>query len=183
MGHESCAAVKAAIDNKSDKAEKTDSNLSWLVRQVEPGANLPKDARDALAQGIKNNAIRQSQLLTERSAVIKEFVQAKRVQIIPAVYALESGKVDWLEVPKLTGKQPVIIRVLVPTADTVVKLDGNVTKSKGLVRMFDVPPVDVDREYSYVIEAEWVENGLTAYRKDTVHFKGGTTVTVDFSKK
>jgi carbonic anhydrase len=99
LGHESCGAVKAAIDG-----EKIEGNLGWLVQRIDPGKDLPKDAKEALAKGIKNNSIRQAQLLTEQSKVIDEFVRGKRVQITAGVYSLDSGKVDWLEVPE--SKKP-----------------------------------------------------------------------------
>jgi carbonic anhydrase len=95
LGHESCGAVKAAIDGS-----KFDGNLGWLVQRIEPGKDLPKDAKEALAKGIKNNTVRQAQLLSEQSKVIDEFVRGKRVQIVAGVYSLDSGKVEWLEVPE-----------------------------------------------------------------------------------
>src|SRR5215471_17328988 len=64
LGHESCGAVKAAIDGS-----KFDGNLGWLVQRIEPGKDLPKDAKEALAKGVKNNAVRQAQLLSEQSKV------------------------------------------------------------------------------------------------------------------
>jgi carbonic anhydrase len=94
LGHESCGAVQAAVEGT-----KLEGNLAWLIQRVEPGKDLPKDAKQALALGIKNNAIRQAQVLSEQSKVIKEFVQSKRVQIVAGVYALDSGKVDWIELP------------------------------------------------------------------------------------
>jgi uncharacterized protein (TIGR03000 family) len=122
--------------------------------------------------------------LSENSEVIRQSVLTDRVRIVPAIYELATGKVDWLETTKATGKQVALIRVFVPTPDAKVWLDGMETKSRGLERVFEVPPVDVDREYSYEIRAEWLDvvgaARTVAIEKKTVRFKGGTTVTVKF---
>jgi carbonic anhydrase len=183
MGHQECGAVKAALEPSKDALEpgQPEGNLGWLVKQVEPGKDLPKDPKEALALGVKNNAIRQAQLLSEKSTVIKEFVQSKRVQIIPAVYSLSTGKVEWLDLPKLTGKHPVLIKVTVPTADARIWLDDVETKSRGTKRVFEVPPVDVNEEFSYSIRAQWREGGLLFDPPpQIVRFKGGMTLKVEF---
>ena len=152
-----------------------------LVKQVEPGKDLPKDPKEALALGVKNNAVRQAQLLAEKSTVIKEFAQSNRVQIVPAVYSLSTGKVEWLELPKLTGKHPAFIKVTVPAADARIWLDDVETKSRGTKRIFEVPPVDVNDEFSYRLKASWSEKGLNVEREQNRALaKGGMTVSVEF---
>jgi len=94
LGHESCGAVKAAVDGG-----KVEGNLGWLIERVHAGKDVPKDPKAALAAGIKNNAIYQAQQLSAKSKVIKEFLDAKRVQLVAGVYSLSTGKVDWLEPP------------------------------------------------------------------------------------
>lgn len=182
MGHQECGAVKAALEPGKALVEpdQPEGNLGWLVKQVEPGKDLPKDIKLALPLAVKNNAIRQAQLLTERSTVIKEFVQSDRVKIVPAVYSLATGKVEWLELPKLTGKHPVFIKVRVPVADATIWLDDYETKSKGTLRVFEVPAFDVNEEASYRIRALWKEGGVEIDRGQTVRFKGGMTVNVEF---
>jgi len=99
LGHESCGAVKAAVDGG-----KVEGNLGWLIERVHPGKAVPKDPKAALAACIKNNAIYQAQQLSAQSKVIKEFLDAKRVQLVAGVYSLSTGKVDWLEPP--STKEP-----------------------------------------------------------------------------
>ncbi len=185
MGHENCGIVKAALEPARLPVEPgaPESHLSWLTKQVEPGTDLPKGAKEALAAAIKNNAIRQSQLLSEKSPVIREFVQSNRIQIVPAVYSLSAGKVDWLEAPKLTGKYSAVIRVTVPTEDTLIWLDDIKTSSRGTTRVFETPPLDVEREFTYQIKAAWNDKGFKSEDTKTVRFKGGATVTVDFGGK
>ncbi len=183
LGHENCGVVKEALQQGKalvdpDEAE---GHRGWLIKQIELGKDLPKDPKEALPLAIKHNAIRQAQLLSEKSPVIKEFVQSSRVQIVPAYYSLATGKVDWLELPKLTGKHPAFIRVTVPSADARIWLDDYETKSKGKVRIFEVPAVDVNEELSYSVKAQWREAGITVDpAPQTVRFKGGMTVNVEF---
>jgi carbonic anhydrase len=189
MGHENCGVIKAALDPKAPLLDlgapgDAEGQRGWLIKQIEPGKDLPKEPKEALAVAVKNNAIRQAQLLSEKSPLIKEFVQSSRIQVVPAVYSLSTGKVEWLELPKLTGKHPVLIKVTVPTDDARVWLDDYETKSTGKVRIFEVPAIDVNEELSYRITAKWQEpNALPQSRNETVTFKGGATVIVDFTKK
>src|SRR5260370_39711750 len=80
MGHESCGAVKAAIDGGH-----LEGNLGTLIRQVHPGRDLPKDPKAGLDVGVKNNVLVQTRLLTVESAGLKEVAQSKRVGGGPAV--------------------------------------------------------------------------------------------------
>lgn len=185
MGQENCGAVKAALAlDRTTLVEPgaPESHLTWLTRQIEVSKDQPKDPKDALAAAVKYNAVRQAQLLSERSPIIKELVQMGRVQIVPAVYSLSTGKVDWLEMPKLSGRHPVFIKVTVPTAETRVWLDDVETKSRGTKRIYQVDPVDAERDFSYRIKAVWIENGNEYTDVQTVHFKGGMTVSVEFKR-
>jgi carbonic anhydrase len=187
MGHESCGAVKAAIDGGP-----LEGNLNTLIKMVDPGKDLPKDAKAALAGGIKNNVQRQAQLLTEKSKVIKEMAESKRVGIASAVYALDTGKVDWLETKagggiKAVGdgpnpvatKKTTTITLRVPTAEARVWIDSKATTSRGVSRTFETPALAVGKEYSYQIKATWVDGGKEVTREKTVTFKGGEPATVE----
>src|SRR5947199_2571833 len=92
MGHESCGAVKAAAEGGA-----LEGNLATLIKMVEVGKDLPKDPKAAMSAGIKNNVNYQARRLTEGSPIIKELAHSERVKIVPAVYSLSTGKVEWLD--------------------------------------------------------------------------------------
>src|SRR5262249_44965969 len=94
LGHESCGAVKAALDGVP-----IEGNIGWLVKQVFVGGTPPKESKVTLDMAVRNNALYQTKQLTEKSTVIKEMLQTKRVQIVAGTYSLTTGKVDWIEVP------------------------------------------------------------------------------------
>jgi carbonic anhydrase len=187
MGHESCGAVQAAIDGGQFKG-----NLETLVKMVDPGKDLPKDAKAALEMGIKNNAQHQARLLIEKSKVLKEMAESKRVEIVSAVYSLSTGKVEWLETKAgggikavgdgpnpLVTKKTTTITLRLPTAEARVWIDDKETTSRGVSRTFETPALAVGKEYSYQIKATWVDGGKEVIREKTVTFKGGEPATVE----
>jgi carbonic anhydrase len=92
LGHTKCGAVEAALaDNKPH------GNLGKLIEQVYPGKDLPPQKDAALQVAIQNNVRHQAELLTKHSEVLKEFVEHKKVRVVPGVYHLATGKVDWLD--------------------------------------------------------------------------------------
>jgi carbonic anhydrase len=95
LGHESCGAVAAALDGKP-----LPGDLGWLVKQVKVGDKLPDAKDDRLLSGIRNNVLAASADIRLRSKVIHEEVAHKKVVIVPAVYSLKSGKVEWIAPPE-----------------------------------------------------------------------------------
>jgi carbonic anhydrase len=95
VGHSNCGAVRAALDGG-----RPEGNLGELVKRVHVGKDLPKDQNAALAAGIQANVIYHAGQLTKQSKIVKDFVTAGRVKIVAGVYSLESGEVNWLELPK-----------------------------------------------------------------------------------
>jgi carbonic anhydrase len=75
-------------------------NIAKLIKEVQPGKDLPKDKDAALAAGVKNNALEQAARLTQQSTVLKDFASSKRIQIAAGVYSLKNGTVEWLDLPK-----------------------------------------------------------------------------------
>lgn len=96
LGHTDCGAVKAAHETLSGKKAAT-SNLQKLVddihpriRQfasVKPSQNFEHEAW-ANIEGIVKD-------LSRRSQVIAEALKSKKVKIVPALYHLSGGKVEF----------------------------------------------------------------------------------------
>ncbi len=92
LGHTKCGAVDAALGE-----HKPAGNLGKLVEEVYVGQDLPKEKAASLEAAIKNNVQHQAELLTQKSEVVKEFVDHKKVRIVSGVYNLATGKVEWLD--------------------------------------------------------------------------------------
>ena len=96
LGHTKCGAVEAAL-----KAEDQPSNnLKQLISLIYTGKDLPRDKKAALVAAIRNNVLYQTELLTKKSAIIRDFTTSGRVRIVPAIYDLSTGEVNCLEASK-----------------------------------------------------------------------------------
>jgi len=84
-------------------------------------------------------------------------------------------------------EKPATIKVLLPAErfkETILTIEGKLTKSKGTERTFTSPPLDPTKTYTYKIEALIEPNNYTKItRTIEVDFKAGETVTVDMRVK
>ena len=88
LGHEGCGAVKAALDG-----DDLGYNLNHLLAHIKPAVDKPFKKRNRVTEAVERNAISTTKELVERSAIIKG---AKQVKIVPAIYRLATGEVDYL---------------------------------------------------------------------------------------
>lgn len=98
MGHESCGAVKAALDTPKDKSAGSPA-LDQLVGNIRPrleglSSVVPKDK--ALYVEGSQNAKRAAQELMDRSELIRNAVSSGKLQIETAIYKLQTGEVVFL---------------------------------------------------------------------------------------
>ena len=90
LGHQRCGAVSAAL--ASDTAP---GHVQSLVRDIQPAVQAEKGKPgDALTNTIAENA-REIAGRIHQQAELGE--AGKDVRIVPAVYNLDTGKVDWLK--------------------------------------------------------------------------------------
>lgn len=95
LGHESCGAVTAAVDLVRSGHGGTGS-ISTLVRGIEASvlSTPPDDDPDAfLAACIVRQVRRVVTQLRERSTLIREAVDSRRLGLVPAVYDLDEYRV------------------------------------------------------------------------------------------
>ena len=92
LGHEKCGAVAAAME-----VEKPGGNLGMVVNDVYVGRQLTEKTEAGLSAAVKNNVLRQVELTTSHSDVLKKAVEEKRLKIVAGVYHLDSGKVEWFD--------------------------------------------------------------------------------------
>jgi carbonic anhydrase len=92
LGHQRCGAVKAALE--SDHAP---GHIESLVRDIQPAVKAAKGKPgDALSATVTENA-RQVAAQIKAKAALGDL--AKEVQIVSAVYDLDTGKIDWATSP------------------------------------------------------------------------------------
>jgi carbonic anhydrase len=104
MGHESCGAVKAAIDHKAagKKAKSGSQDLEWLVTSIEPNigtgrqlASISTYLDSKLRAPVMANVDAVSEQLLLRSRIISSAVAKGELKLVRGIYSMESGKVDF----------------------------------------------------------------------------------------
>ena len=92
MGHESCGAITAALEDHDGEEEK---NFRHLFRYIAPAMRAVKE-KD-INSIVKKNAELTGISIYKNSRIIQKEVDNKQVKIISAYYHLDSGKVDFYE--------------------------------------------------------------------------------------
>lgn len=98
LGHNHCGAVKGAVD-KADVG----ANLTTLLNEIEPAVvATPLEGERSSKNHHFVEAVAETNVrlavaaMTEKSAVLKELVDAGAVKVVGALYDIETGKVTFL---------------------------------------------------------------------------------------
>lgn len=100
MGHEECGAIKSAI------AGVELGNITAMLEHIDPAIemtdNFPEDQRtvenkEYVDAVIKNNVIHTIQEIKDESSIIAEMAQNNEINIVGAVYNVQTGRVEWLQ--------------------------------------------------------------------------------------
>jgi len=91
LGHQSCGAVTAAMSGGDNGY-----NLNHLLSHITPALNAVS-ADASVNEVVKKNAELTGKELAKRSSIIAGAVEKGALQIVPAYYNLDSGKVDFLD--------------------------------------------------------------------------------------
>lgn len=105
MGHDSCGAVKAALESKPNESVGS-KDLDYLVSKIKPHIMSEYKSRQiasvldpkTLGHAVEANAEGVAHELLKRSAIIREAVEENFALIAVGVYHLNSGKVDFIKV-------------------------------------------------------------------------------------
>lgn len=90
LSHQSCGAVTAAV-----KGGDNGYNLNHLLAHIAPA--ISKSGNNAAINEVsKKNAQLTVEELCNRSSIIAEAVKSGKLEIVPAYYHLDSGKVEFL---------------------------------------------------------------------------------------
>jgi carbonic anhydrase len=97
VGHESCGAVKAAIDHVQ-KGTAQPGHIEALVEPIVPAVVAVKDQpADQLADAaVQENVRRQVRQLSASMPLLAPLVSAGKLKVVGAVYHLTSGQVEVL---------------------------------------------------------------------------------------
>ena len=97
LGHTNCGAVKASILGPD-----LEGDLPFIQRKIEGvAARVKKDhpnlqGDDLISAVVKENVLKAREDLLAKSAEIRHMVEEGKLKIVPAVYDLETGVVEWI---------------------------------------------------------------------------------------
>ena len=103
LGHTSCGAVQATLEELERPAEGQSPNLRSIVERIRPAvedlvAATPRPGVEALLrQAVRANVRASVRALSHGSAIIERLVRDGRLLVVGAEYSLESGEVEFLE--------------------------------------------------------------------------------------
>ncbi len=91
MGHDDCGAVKATLGHAHESIY-----IQSLTQSIEPAAKISKGKGDALVnETAKNHAKLTVAQILKSDPIIADYVETKGVKVIPAIYHLDSGQVEF----------------------------------------------------------------------------------------
>jgi carbonic anhydrase len=97
MGHDSCGAVKAALETPKG-GDAGSPSLGALVAQIQTNLGARAATTDKTLRGpVKANVDAVAAALVEKSKIVKEAVASGRAKIVRAIYGLADGKVELWE--------------------------------------------------------------------------------------
>lgn len=98
MGHESCGAIKAAIDGVKM------GNITAMLTKIDPAVAASQDfSGDKTSKDhafvdyvAKKNVLNTIEAIREKSAILKEMEEKGEIKIVGAYYSLKTGEVSFL---------------------------------------------------------------------------------------
>ena len=90
LGHQSCGAVTAAVSGGDNGY-----NLNHLLSHITPAISASPEGAN-VNDVVKKNAELTAEELKTRSGIIRGAAESGKLEILPAYYNLDSGKVDFL---------------------------------------------------------------------------------------
>lgn len=103
LGHSSCGAVEATVEELRRPSENRSPNLKSIVGRIQPSvesllnADFAGDTEQLIAAAVRANIYTSVEQLRHGSEILEQLVSAKKLLIIGAHYCLESGVVEFYE--------------------------------------------------------------------------------------
>ena len=107
LGHTSCGAIQATVDELSRRSEEQSRNLRSIVDRIRPsvepllGTSLAHDRDELMHQAVRANIRMSANQLRHGSKVLEQLIDADGLRVVGAEYSLDSGVVEFLD-----GAQP-----------------------------------------------------------------------------
>jgi carbonic anhydrase len=97
IGHESCGAVKAAMDEKNPGTPSLDALVAHIRESFTADTNRDGKNPEALRHAVEENARKAARDLEAQSDLIHKAVASGRIEIVAAYYDLDTGVITRLD--------------------------------------------------------------------------------------
>ncbi len=103
LGHSSCGAVKATLDQLREPTESRSPHLSSIVGRIQPAVSELLDSKMAddedalLSSAVEANTLASVEQLLHGSEILESLVASSGLRIVGAQYSLENGAVTFYE--------------------------------------------------------------------------------------
>ena len=103
LGHSSCGAVTATLDELEQPSESRSPNLRAIVDRVRPSVEslletpLREDRAALIAQAVRANIRASANHLRNGSQILEELIRTDGLVVVGAEYSLETGVVDFFD--------------------------------------------------------------------------------------
>ncbi len=107
LGHDFCGGVQAILDARQPCANRSRPamhNFSHLATNIRTGNDLSQDPEEASRQAVRHNLFYQTTVLARKSVYLAQKVMSDELRIVPALYHLEIGEVEWFRSVKISKK-------------------------------------------------------------------------------
>ena len=95
MGHESCGAIKAAL-NTPTGGDAGSPSINILIHEIQNNLGTQsKISEKTLREPVQKNVSAVAESLVKRSKIVRDAVNSGKVKIAKAIYSLSTGKVDF----------------------------------------------------------------------------------------
>jgi carbonic anhydrase len=109
LGHSNCGAILATIEQLSRPSDQRSRNMHTIVARIRPSVdallrNDPGTDHAALVErAVRANIRVSTDHLRHGSQILEEAIEKNGLLVVGAEYSLETGKVDFFDVPDETG--------------------------------------------------------------------------------
>ncbi|HXD76018.1 MAG TPA: carbonic anhydrase [Vicinamibacterales bacterium] len=103
MGHQSCGAITAAVEELLDGAKPESKNLSSIVDRVKPAVQAviaggkDMDRKSLIREAVRANVRASVDHLRHGSALLEKLIRTDGLMIVGAKYSLDTGVVAFLD--------------------------------------------------------------------------------------
>ena len=96
LGHSGCGAVKATLDVIRENTEGLSANLCSIIEHIRPAVEpFVGGKNEVLGKAVRANVLASVEQLTEKSSVLKKYLEGHKLLIVGAEYDLKTGSVSF----------------------------------------------------------------------------------------